>query len=71
MKHIDIYPVKEAIETIREFNRLDLADVILCLGAEKLDIPPGCVERFRITGLNNRDFIDFEMWKPENALLPI
>lgn len=58
MKKIDIAPVEAAIEVIREFNRLDLADVDLYRGDEKLPVDRKTLDGWKFIGLSNKDFLD-------------
>lgn len=63
---VDIEPIEAALETLAAFNRLDLSRVELREGGKPIAIPAGESERFRVTGLSNKEFVAMRFWEGES-----
>lgn len=64
---IDIALIRAALQVISEFNQLDLKTVTLVDGGELLPVTDAMIDRFQITGLSNKDFVDFRFWEQCSA----
>jgi len=60
---VDIEEIKEALDVIAEFDKLNLNEVELHENGEPIQIPEGYLEEFKFCGLCNRNFIEMEWWK--------
>ncbi len=54
---INVEDIQAAWEVLAKFNRLDLHEVELHQNDQVLDISPEIIDRFKFTGLSNKDFI--------------
>lgn len=66
---VPIEPVQAAIETLSQFNKLDLSQVTLTEAGQPIVVDAKLMEDFDYTGLSNKDFVALEWWKPENHSL--
>ncbi len=63
MTQVAIEPIREAMRVLAEFNRLDLASIILTEGGKPIPgVTPALIEGFRFVGLSNKEFVDMEWW---------
>lgn len=65
--HVDIEELYLAMAVLKRFNLMELKDVELYEDGEMISVAPEAIERFRITGLSNKDFVRvryWENWKP-------
>lgn len=53
---VDVDTIRHAQEVLDNFNRLDLEDCAF-FDNGRVTVPPGAIERFRMTGLSNKDFV--------------
>lgn len=63
---INVSTIKLALSVINNLNRLNLENVQLMDDDEPITISQKILDRWKFTGLCNRDFVDAEMWKPES-----
>ena len=63
---VNIAPIKAALKTILEFNRLELSEIELPDHDKPIMVSEKILKRWKIVGLNSSHFVDMEMWRPEN-----
>lgn len=67
LPRVDVELLQEMHEVKKQINQMDIKDIQWFENGEPITIPPARVERFRLMGLNNMDFIycDFHHNSPE------
>lgn len=61
-KIINVNEMKEIINKINEFNKLQLDSIQFVYNNKVVDIPEKTIDDFAFTGLNNRDFLVLFNW---------
>ncbi len=61
--HVDVEEVYRLQARLDEINSIDLREIIWLENGKPLDIPHSTIEKFRYTGLGNKEFILTDYYK--------
>jgi hypothetical protein len=60
---VDLKKIKAAQDVIDYFNTLDLKSIEFFENNKQINVPIKFIERYKLTGLNNRDFVLMGIYK--------
>lgn len=60
-RRFNVEDVTAALQVIAEFNRHDLGAIDLYQGGIKVEFAPAVIDRWKVTGLANKDFVELGM----------
>ena len=60
---IRINYIRELVEQIKKINNTPLEEIVLYDNGKVIEFPPESIERWKMTGLNNMDYLKGEGWK--------